>query len=66
LFATAGIPICTEPRDTENGIKTAKRLGLGAMELEFVQAFSSQRKGACVRQVAESEGIALTCTPHIS
>jgi deoxyribonuclease-4 len=62
LFAPAGIPICTEPRDTENGIKTTKKLGLGAMELEFVQSvFITKDKAPGIRKVAEEEGIVLTC-----
>lgn len=37
LFGTAGIPISAEKRDSINGIKKVRELGLDAMELEFVQ-----------------------------
>jgi len=37
LFGTAGIPISTEPLSTIEGVKQVKHLGLGCMEIEFVQ-----------------------------
>ncbi|VVC00322.1 endonuclease 4 [uncultured archaeon] len=62
LFASAGIPLCTQPRDTENGIRAVEKLGLGAMELEFVHGvFIKKEKAPQVKKVAEEEGIALTC-----
>ena len=62
LFGTAGIPICTEPRDTLNGISKVKELGLGCMELEFVQSvFITKEKAPEVRKSAEKNGIVLTC-----
>jgi len=62
LFATAGIPACTQPRDTENGIRAVKKLGLGAMELEFVQSvFITKEKAPLVKAAAEKEGVVLTC-----
>ncbi len=62
LFAPAGIPLSTQPRDTENGIKQVKKLGLGAMELEFVQSvFITKEKAPAVKKVSEAQGIVLTC-----
>ncbi len=60
-FGPAGIPIQTKKRDTIEGIKTVRKLGLDAMELEFVQGVRmSEKKAQEVRKVAESEGVALT------
>ena len=62
LFAPAGIPISTPRRDTANGIRQVKKLGLGAMELEFVQSVNiSKEKAPEIRKVAEEENIVLTC-----
>tara|TARA_Y100000310_G_C20703377_1_gene832148 strand:+ start:6369 stop:7205 length:837 start_codon:yes stop_codon:yes gene_type:complete len=62
LFATAGIPLSTNPRDTENGIKEVNNLGLGAMELEFVRSVNiSMEKAPEVKKVAEEQEIVLTC-----
>lgn len=62
LFATAGIPLCTQPRNTLEGISEVKRLGLGAMELEFVQSINISKEAApLVKKKAEGEGIILTC-----
>ncbi len=36
LFGTAGIPSSTPRRSSEEGVAQCRRLGLGAMELEFV------------------------------
>ncbi len=62
LFATPGIPLSTQPRDTENGIRQIKKLGLGAMELEFVQSvFITKEKAPEIRKVVEQEQVVLTC-----
>jgi len=62
LFATAGIPLSTQPRDTLNGIKEVKNLGLGAMELEFVHSVNiSKEKAPEVKKVADEQEIVLTC-----
>jgi len=37
LFGTAGIPSSSKPKATSVGIKRIKELGLGCMEIEFVQ-----------------------------
>lgn len=61
LFGPAGIPIQTKKRDTIEGIKTVRKLGLDAMELEFVQGVKmSESKAKEVRRVAENEGVTLT------
>src|SRR3989344_7393811 len=62
LFAPAGIPFSTKPRDTGNGIKQTKKLGLGAMELEFVHSVNiSKEKAPEIKKIAEEEEIVLTC-----
>ncbi|MFH1391706.1 MAG: TIM barrel protein [Candidatus Diapherotrites archaeon] len=62
LFATAGIPLSTQPRDTLNGIKEVKNLGLGAMELEFVHSVNiSKEKTPEVKKIAEEQEVVLTC-----
>lgn len=62
LFGTAGIPTSTERRDTINGIKQVRALGLDAMELEFVQSVNiSPEKAPLVKTAAEREGVVLTC-----
>jgi deoxyribonuclease-4 len=62
IFGTAGIPISTENRDTLNGISRVNELGLGAMELEFVQSvFITKEKAPDVKKRAEKENIFLTC-----
>ncbi len=61
LFATAGIPLSTQPHDTMHGIAQVRSLGLGAMELEFVQSVNvSAEKAPQVRKAAESNGVILT------
>lgn len=60
-FAPAGIPMSTDPRNTINGIAECARLGLGGMELEFVQNVNvSDEMAPKVREAAEKNGIALT------
>lgn len=62
LFGTAGIPLSTEPRDTLNGIRQVKALGLGAMEVEFVHSVNVSAAAApLVRKEAEKERVILTC-----
>jgi deoxyribonuclease IV len=61
LFATAGIPLSTQPRDTLNGISQVRALGLGAMELEFVQSVNvSAEKAPLVKKLAEEKKVVLT------
>ncbi len=62
LFATAGIPLSTEPRDTVNGIRRVKGLGLGGMELEFVRNVNvSEELAPKVKKAAEENNVLLSC-----
>ena len=62
LFGTPGIPMSTIPRDTMNGIKQVKALGLDAMEFEFVQSVHVNEKLAPeVKKLASNLGVVLTC-----
>lgn len=62
LFGTAGIPNSTEPRNTIEGIRRVKQLGLGAMELEFVRSVNIKaEKAPAIRKVAEKADVVLTC-----
>lgn len=62
LFGTAGIPISTPDRNTENGIRHVRVLGLGCMELEFVHSVNiTKEKAPQVRKVAEQNDVLLTC-----
>ncbi|MFQ6057499.1 MAG: TIM barrel protein [Anaerolineae bacterium] len=61
LFGPAGVPHSTRKRSSQEGIRRVKELGLGCMELEFVQRVSmGEATAAQVRQVAQEEGIRLT------
>lgn len=61
-FGTAGIPVSTEKRNTLEGIKQVRKLGLDAMELEFVHSVNiSREKAPLVKQVSKENGIVLTC-----
>lgn len=61
LFGTAGIPICTKPRNTVEGIKQVRDLGLDAMELEFVRSVNiTPEKAPEVKKAAEENNIVLT------
>ena len=62
LFGTAGIPLSAIPRTTADGIKHARKLGLGAMELEFVRSIHiTKDKAPDVKKAAEENNIVLTC-----
>ncbi len=61
LFGTAGIPASTQPRDTVNGIHTVRKLGLEAMELEFVHSVNiRESKAPEVKEAAKKSNVALT------
>ncbi len=61
LFGTAGIPVSTINRSTENGIKRVKELGLDCMELEFVRSINiSREKAPEIKKIAEQKEIELT------
>jgi len=62
LFGTAGIPLSASPRTTADGVKHVRKLGLGAMELEFVRNINiTKDKAPEVKKVAEKNNIVLTC-----
>jgi len=61
LFGTAGIPISSKG-PTEIGIKDVRKLGLDAMELEFVHSINiSREKAPIIKKAAEENNIVLTC-----
>lgn len=60
-FATGGIPLSTSQRNTLNGIKRIRELGLTGMELEFVRSVNvSPALAGDVRKVAEEHEVFLT------
>ncbi len=62
LFGTAGIPVATGPRNTIKGIETVRKLGLDAMELEFVHSVNITReKAPDVKTTADKNRVRLTC-----
>lgn len=61
LFGTAGIPHSTEKPTAANGVRRIKELGLGAMELEFVQrAQMKPEHRVDVKAVQKETGIFLS------
>lgn len=61
LFGTGGVPHSAATRTTIDGIRRIRELGLGAMELEFVQGVRLGEDGArLVAEVAAEEGIRLS------
>jgi deoxyribonuclease IV len=61
-FGTAGIPLSTPKRNTINGIKHVRKLGLEAMELEFVRSVNlTEEKAKEAKAVAKKHDITLTC-----
>jgi deoxyribonuclease IV len=61
LFGTAGIPWRCKGT-TLDGIKEVKKLGLGAMELEFVRNINISKENAIhVKNVGKREDVLLTC-----
>lgn len=62
LFGTAGIPIKMEKRNTLEGIRQVRKLGLECMELEFVRQVNiTKQKAPDVKKTAEENNIILTC-----
>lgn len=62
LFGTAGIPLSAEPHTTADGIRHVKKLGLGAMELEFVRSINiTKGKAPEIKKAAEESNVVLTC-----
>ena len=62
LFATAGSPISTpNPGGTVNGIKQVEKLGLSAMEIEWVKRVpNAPKRMEEIREVAEELDVTLT------
>jgi len=61
LFGTGGTPHSAKTPSTIDGIKRIAELGLGCMELEFVQGVKMGETGArLVADVATSEGVKLS------
>ena len=61
LFGTAGIPHSTKLRSTASGIERAAELGLGCMEIEFVQGVKMSETAAYqVAETATRTGIKLS------
>ena len=61
LFGTAGTPHTAEPRDTVTGIERLRKLGLDAMEIEYVRGtFPSEGKAREIAHAARDNSIRLT------
>jgi deoxyribonuclease-4 len=61
-FGTAGIPLSTPERNTLNGIRQVRSLGLDSMELEFVQSVNiTMQKAPFVKEEAIRNDVTLTC-----
>ena len=61
LFGTGGVPLSAKSRSTEAGIERIAELGLGCMEVEFVQGVKmSPQVAATVGELAERKKVALT------
>ncbi|MBI2542545.1 TIM barrel protein [Candidatus Woesearchaeota archaeon] len=61
LFGTAGIPLSAKGA-TADGIRHVRKLGLGAMELEFVRSVNiTKDKAPQVKKAAEESNVVLTC-----
>ncbi len=61
-FGTAGIPLSTPDRNTQNGVRYIKELGLDSMELEFVRSVNLNEESAKeVNEIRKKNDVALTC-----
>jgi deoxyribonuclease-4 len=61
LFGTGGVPVSAKSRSTEAGIERIAELGLGCMEVEFVQGVKmSPQVAASVGELAAKKKVALT------
>jgi len=61
LFGTGGVPFSTESRSTEAGIERIVELGLGCMEVEFVQGVKmSPGVAVSLGELAARKNVALT------
>ncbi|HLD42812.1 MAG TPA: TIM barrel protein [Candidatus Nanoarchaeia archaeon] len=62
VFGTAGIPLATPERNTLNGISYLKKIGLGAMEIEFVRQVNiPKEKTSGIKKASQQNEILLTC-----
>lgn len=62
LFGTGGIPNSTPDAGTIAGIQYIRRLGLDAMEIEFVRnVHISPEKAPLVKEEAKKQNVTLTC-----
>ena len=61
LFGTGGVPVSAKSRSTEAGIESIAELGLGCMEVEFVQGVKmSPNVAASVGELAARKKVVLT------
>lgn len=61
LFGTGGAPHSSKTKTTIDGIRRISELGLGGMEIEFVQGVKMGEAGArLVAEIAASEGVKLS------
>ena len=61
LFGTGGVPLSAESRSTEAGIERIAELGLGCMEVEFVQGVKmSPEVAASMGELAARKKVVLT------
>ena len=61
LFGTAGVPRSTKIKSTQSGIERIAELGLGCMEMEFVQGVRMSEAGAhLVTETAARTGVKLS------
>jgi len=61
LFGTAGVPRSTKIKSTQSGIERIAELGLGCMEMEFVQGVRMSEAGAhLVAETATRTGVKLS------
>lgn len=61
LFGTGGIPLSAKGGNVEDGVRQIRKLGLDAMELEFVHSvFLDEKKAESLREVATSHNVILS------
>jgi deoxyribonuclease-4 len=61
IFGTAGIPLSTSKRNSIDGVSQVRKLGLGAMEVEFVRGVNMSEELALeVGKKAKEEDVVLT------
>lgn len=61
LFGTAGIPLSSPAPNTQAGLRRLRELGLGCMEIQFVQGVKmGERAALVVKEAAEKDNIKLS------